>query len=293
MIHTADTITEKKDDLLMSYEKYSVLMPLYVKDDPDWFRVSVDSMLHQTVPPDEIFIICDGPLSKELDTALEDYTQAYPGLFTIHRIKENVGLGNALAKAVPLCRNELIARMDADDFAVPERCEKQLRVYAEHPELSVVGTNVEEFVGDIDNVVSHVVLPEHHDEIVAFAKRRCPIRHPALMYRQSAVIKAGNYRDYRHAQDYNLIVYMILSGAKMYNIQEYLMYMRVNPDFYKRRGGVKQAKLVLKLKKEFRKCGFYSRKDYIISGYGNAFVAILPNKIRESFYKKILRKKEG
>lgn len=111
MIHTADTITEKKDDLLMSYEKYSVLMPLYVKDDPDWFRVSVDSMLHQTVPPDEIFIICDGPLSKELDAALEDYTQAYPGLFTIHRIKENVGLGNALVKAVPLCRNELIARM--------------------------------------------------------------------------------------------------------------------------------------------------------------------------------------
>ncbi|MBU5473337.1 glycosyltransferase, partial [Roseburia sp. MSJ-14] len=121
----------------MSYEKYSVLLPLYVKDDPDWFCTSIDSILAQTAAPDEIFIICDGPLSKELDAALETYTQAHEGLFTVHRLENNVGLGNALAKAVPLCRNELIARMDADDFAVPERCEKELRFLEEHPEIDV------------------------------------------------------------------------------------------------------------------------------------------------------------
>lgn len=277
----------------MAYEKYSVLMPLYVKDNPEWFKVSIDSMLNQTVAPDEIFIVCDGSLSEELDSELENYSEKNPGLFTIHRIENNVGLGVALAMAIPMCRNEYIARMDADDYAVPERCEKQLKVFFEHPELDVVGTNVEEFIDSIDNVVSHVVLPETHDEIVAFAKRRCPIRHPSLIYKKSAVIKAGNYRDYRHAQDYNLIVHMILSGAKMYNIQENLMYMRVSRDFYKRRGGVKQAKLVLRLKKEFYHYKFYSLKDYIISGYGNALIAVMPNKVRAAFYKKVLRKKEN
>lgn len=276
----------------MIHQNYSVLMPLYMKDDPEWFCVSIDSMLKQTVLPDEIFIVCDGSLSQELDSKLKSYCQEYPGLFTIHRIKSNVGLGKALCEAVPLCRNELIARMDADDYSVPERCEKQLKIYEEHPELDVVGSNVEEFIDNTDNVVSSVVLPEYHEEIVAFAKRRCPIRHPALMYKKSAVIKAGNYRNYRHAQDYNLIVHMIMSGAKLYNIQENLIYMRVSPDFYKRRGGISQAKLVLKLKKEFYHCGFYSLKDYIISGYGNVFVAILPNKVREAFYKRVLRKKE-
>lgn len=68
------------------------------------------------------------------------------------------------------------------------------------------------------------------------------------------------------------------------------MYMRVSPDFYKRRGGWEQAKLVLKLKKEFYDCHFYSFGDFMISGVGNAVVALLPNKVREIFYKQVLRK---
>ena len=180
--------------------------------------------------------------------------------------------------------------MDADDYATPERCEIQLKEFEKAPYLDAVGSNVEEFIGGIENVVSHVVLPEKHEAIVAFAKRRCPIRHPALMYRKSAVLRAGNYRDYRHAQDYNLIVHMILSGAKIYNIQENLMYMRVSPDFYKRRGGWEQAKLVIKLKKEFYDCHFYSFRDFLISGVGNAVIALFPNGVRTAFYKNILRK---
>ena len=274
----------------MDCEKYSVLMPLYKKDNPDWFKVSLDSILNQTVAPSEIVIICDGPLTNELDGVLADYIKTHQGLFKIYRLEKNVGLGVVLAKGVTLCSNEFIARMDADDFAVPERCEKQLRMFDINPEFDVVGSNVEEFVGDISNVASHVVLPENQNEIVAFAKRRCPIRHPALMYKKSAVLKAGNYRGYRHAQDYNLIVHMILSGSQIYNIQENLLYMRVTTDFYKRRGGMEQAKLVLRLKKEFLDCGFYSWGDFLISGVGNAVIALLPNRLREAFYRNVLRK---
>lgn len=83
---------------------------------------------------------------------------------------------------------------------------------------------------------------------------------------------------------------MILSGAQIYNIQENLMFMRVSPDFYKRRGGIRQAKLVLRLKKEFYDCNFYSLGDFLISGIGNAVIALLPNGLRTVFYKIVLRK---
>ena len=274
----------------MIEKKYSVLMPLYKNDNPEWFQLALHSILAQTVTPEEIVITCDGPLPEILNHTLKKNIDNNPVLYKVYRFKENVGLGVALAKGIELCSNELIVRMDADDYALPERCEKQLLAFCEHPEYDVVGSNVEEFIDNVDNVVSHVILPEKQDEIVAFAKKRCPIRHPALMYRKDAVLKAGNYRNYRHAQDYNLIVHMILSGAQIYNIQENLMYMRVSKDFYKRRGGWDQAKLVLKLKKEFYDYHFYSFGDFMISGVGNAIVALYPNKVRELFYKKVLRK---
>lgn len=274
----------------MICDKYSVLMPLYKNDNPVWFQYALDSILNQTIKPTEIIITCDGPLTPELDSALKQNVDKNPGLYNVFRFEKNVGLGNALNKGIQLCNNEFIARMDADDYAVPNRCEKELNIFRQCPNYDVVGCNVEEFIGDINNIVSHVVLPEKHDDIVKFAKRRCPIRHPALMYRKSAVLRAGNYRDYRHAQDYNLIVHMILSNAIIYNIQENLMYMRVSPNFYKRRGGLEQAKLVLRLKKEFYDYKFYSLSDFIVSGIGNAGVALLPNKLRELFYRIILRK---
>ena len=271
--------------------QYSVLMPLYKGDNPVWFKYSLESILSQTVIPSEIIIICDGPLTNDLEGQVSQFLLEYNDIITVHRLPHNVGLGVALAEGVKLCSCELIARMDSDDYAVPNRCERQLEIFGTDPEVDVVGSNVEEFTERIDHVVSHVILPETNDDIVVYAKRRCPIRHPALMYRKSAVIKAGNYRDHRRLQDYDLIVHMIMSGAKFYNIQEPLMYMRVSPDFYKRRGGFKQAKLVFNLKKGFLDCGFYSVKDFLIAGVGNSIVCLLPNSIRKLIYRSLLQRR--
>lgn len=269
---------------------YSVLMPLYKNDNPTWLKLAIDSILNQTIPPAEFVLVVDGPISYELRDVVENYKKENGELFKIYYFEQNRGLGKTLADGVNLCRNELIARMDADDFSVPERCEKQLKVFEESPDLDVVGSNVDEFVGDMTNVVAKVRLPQTNDEMKEFAKRRCPVRHPTLMYKKSKVLESGNYRDYRHAQDYNLIVHMFLTGCKMQNIQEVLVYMRVSEDFYGRRGGWNQAKLILKLKKEFLDYGFYSITDFLISGIGNMAVCLLPNKVRKVFYLKVLRK---
>lgn len=269
---------------------YSVLMPLYKNDNPTWLKLAIDSILNQTIPPDEFVIVVDGSISDELRDIVENYKKEKEDLFKIYYFEQNRGLGKTLADGVKFCRNELIVRMDADDFSVPERCEKQLKVFEECPDLDVIGSNVDEFIGDITNVVAKVKLPQTNDDMKDFAKRRCPVRHPTLMYKKSKVLGSGNYRDYRHAQDYDLIVHMFLAGCKMQNIQEVLVYMRVSENFYERRGGWNQAKLILRLKKEFLDCGFYSLTDFIISGMGNAAVCLLPNKVRKVFYLKVLRK---
>ena len=272
------------------FEKYSVLMPLYKKDDPNFFEVAIDSMINQTIKPDEVVLVYDGTIPDTIQQIVDRKIDENPGLINVIQFDINRGLGLTLADGINICKNEIIVRMDADDYSVKDRCEKQLKIMMEHPEYDVIGSNVIEFIDSFDNIVSNVILPEKPEDVYNFAKRRCPVRHPSLMYKKSKVLSAGNYRDYRHAQDYNLMVHMLKDGSNIYNIQEFLVYMRVSKDFYKRRGGYNQMKIILKLKKEFYDIGFYSFKDFIVSGMGNAIVCLLPNSLREKFYKKILRK---
>ena len=269
--------------------KYSVLMPVYFKDNAEWLKISIDSMLSQTVSADEFIIVKDGKVTEELDNILDSYDKKYPNLFKIYEMKENVGLGKVLKYGVEVCRNEFIARMDADDYSKTDRCEKQLEVFRLNNNYSVVGSNVEEFFDDSNNVISQVLLPEKHEDIYKYAKKRCPIRHPALMYKRSHVINSGNYSDYFHAQDYNLVVKMLMNNCIFYNIQESLTLMRVTSDFYKRRGALRQLKIVYKLKKEFWEMGFYTFNNFFISTSINSIVCLLPNFIRELIYKKFLR----
>ena len=166
-------------------KKYSVLMPLYKHDIPDFFVLAIESMLNQTIEPNEIVIVCDGELSRELNRILKEYEEKYDSILKIYRFKKNRGLGLTLADGISLCSNEIIARMDADDFSVKERCEKQLKFLNVNKDIDVVGSNVLEFTGTIEEIVSEVNLPQTSEEIEYFARRRCPIRHPALMYKKS------------------------------------------------------------------------------------------------------------
>lgn len=82
-------------------EPYSVLMSIYYKEDSTYFKQSLESILSQTVRTDDLVLVCDGPLTPELDAVIEEYVQAYPDLFHIIRLPENGGLGKALNKGCP------------------------------------------------------------------------------------------------------------------------------------------------------------------------------------------------
>ena len=271
--------------------KYTVLMSVYYKEKPEYLSLSIESMLNQTVKPDEFIIVKDGPLTTELDEVINNFVTAYPKMFNIIVNETNLGLGPALAKGIENSKNELIARMDSDDYVVSTRCEKQLEKFREDPNLGMVGSYEAEFVDTVDNVISIHRVPSENDEIERFMHRRCSVLHPTVMYKKSAVLKSGNYQSVLLYEDYDLFARMVLEyHIKSYNIPEPLYYIRTSEDFFKRRGGIKYAKTVLKFKwGQYRK-GYMSSMDFCISGLGQAFVCVLPNSLRKSFYMKFLRK---
>ncbi len=274
-----------------NFPSYSVLMSVYQNDRPEWLKIAITSILEQTIPPAEFVIVEDGPIPNNLKRTIAKFEKSHPNSFKIVKLPKNQTLGPALNRGIENCTNEYIARMDADDYSVPTRIEQQFEVFQRHPKLALVGSNVLEFENDIEHPVAKVELPEQPKDILAFAKRRCPLRHPSLLYKKSAVEKAGNYRACYLCEDYDLYIRMLQNGAKFYNIQEPLTFMRIDQNFYKRRGGFKYLTSILKFKKEQVRNGFFTRKDFIISSLPHVFVCLLPNNLRTVIYKRLLRKK--
>lgn len=270
--------------------KYSVLMSVYYKENPQYLDMSIDSMLKQTISPDEFVLVEDGPLTSELIQVIKKYILNNPGLFKIIKNKKNLGLGLSLKKGIQVAKNEWIARMDSDDYSIPTRCEQQLRFIKQNPEYEMVGSFEAEFINNIDNVISIHKVPEKMEQIKQFMYRRCAVLHPTVMYKRSAVIRSGNYRNVPLYEDYDLFSRMVLEyNIKTYNIQKSLYYIRTSPDFYKRRGGIKYASTVLRFKWNQHLKGYMSWYDFLISGVGQAFVCVLPNSIRKFIYLKFLR----
>ena len=226
---------------------YSVLMSVYGKENSVWFKKAAESMLNQTAPPDEFVLICDGPLTEELETAVEELDRSYPGMFQILRLKENVGLGEALRQGILLCRNELVARMDSDDIACPDRCRQQLELFQKIPELAFSSGTIAEFFDERELESSETAalrlrtLPQSHEEIVSYAKKRNPMNHMAVMLKKGAVLQAGNYQSAEGLEDYDLWSRMLQLGFRAGNLKETLVWARIGNGMEQRRGGVKYA----------------------------------------------------
>lgn len=272
------------------FPPYSFLMSVYARERAEYLREALDSMLAQTVPPAEVVVVKDGPLTGELEAALSEYDMASPGLFRFVSYPENRGLGYALARGVEACSNEVVARMDTDDHAMPERMERQLSLMGEQG-LDMVGSNVTEFVEAWDRPVATTELPITHDEIVAYSKRRNPFRHPPMTFRRSKVLAAGSYNaDFPYFEDWDLFNRMLASGCRAVNVREPLVAMRVSPDFYARRGGRAYLSHARRFKRAQLASGYFSTADYLVSFVPQAVVCLMPNALRGLVYTRVLRK---
>ena len=268
---------------------FTVLLSLYYKEAPQYLRQSLDSIFTQKLLADEVVLVKDGPLTEELNEIIVSYACRYPFL-KIVSFSKNQGLGKALNEGLKHCSHDIVARMDTDDIAKPERFEKQLAVFKKHPDIDVVGAWIDEFENDISSVRSVRKLPEHQCDILTFAKRRNPINHPVVMFRKSAVLAAGGYQHFPLFEDYYLWVRMLQNGAKAMNLAQPLLLMRAGQAMYSRRGGLKYLKCVYRFRKYLWKCKFSSFGDFFISVSAQTAVCLLPNRVRIFVYHKFLRR---
>lgn len=274
-------------------QEFSVLMGLYYKDNPTWLKECLDSMVNQTVLPTEFIIVQDGPITDALEKVLMTYMAKYPFIKTL-KLHKNVGVGKAVEEGMKMVSYEIVARMDADDISVLDRFEKELKYLQDHPEIDCVGSSVIEFEEASDPYTSTLLkkLPEYHDDIVQFSKSRCPMQQSTVMFRKEAVIRAGGYRHFYLVEDYDLFVRMIQTGSTFYNFKEPLTYMRINKDFYKRRGGWQYFKSIKSFKKSMWKSGHINYFQYIKTTFASFVVTLMPNFLRAFIYQKLLRKKK-
>lgn len=273
-------------------KQYSVLMSVYHKEKPDYLRQSMQSIYGQTVPTDDFVLVCDGPLTPELDKTIAEMQALFGERLHTLRLVENQGLGRALNAGIKACRHELVARMDSDDISRPDRCERQLKVFADHPELSLVSGTVEEFSDSIEHVYASRRVPAHQAEILAFAKQRNPFNHPCIMYKKSHVEAAGGYQDFFLLEDYYLWIRMLQQGMQGQNIQEPLLWMRGGSAMYKRRGGWKYVKSQYALLRYMHLTGFISLPALLLSASIRTAAAIVPNSLRASLFQWMMRTKK-
>ena len=267
--------------------KFSVLLSLYHKEKPAYFNRCMQSIWEeQTVQPDEIVLVLDGSLPKELMDTIERWQQTIGGKLKQIPLAQNVGLGEALNQGLLACSHDLVARMDTDDIAMPKRFEVQLEVFADE-NIDICGSWISEFNDDEAMVESVRKVPQCHADIVRFAKKRNPMNHPSVMYRKNAVIRAGGYRSMLWFEDYYLWVRMLQSGAQFYNIQTPLVHMRAGTAQLERRRGFAYARQEFLFQRELHRVRFINTPQLLLNLTARIGVRVLPKQAVASLYRNI------
>ena len=265
-------------------------MSVYYKEKPEYLQQAIESIQKQTLPTNDFVLVCDGPLTLELDKVVQTKQQEMGNVLKVVRLPGNVGLGNALNEGIKHCKNELVARMDSDDASYPDRCNKQMKIFNEHPEIAICSGTVEEFSVSIECIDARRLLPETNEEILSFAKKRNPFNHPCVMYKKSAVDAVGSYQDFYLLEDYYLWIRMLVAGYQGYNIQEPLLHMRAGSGMYKRRSGWKYVKAQVDLFKYMKDNEFITKRQFLKSCVIRSGSALAPNEVRKLLFNKMLRK---
>lgn len=268
--------------------KFSLLMSVYAKDNPNHLRLAMESVINSSVIPDQFVIVFDGPVGEEIFETIICYHDKVN--LNIIRLNENRGLGAALSAGIHECAYEWIARFDSDDICVNTRFEKQISFISDNPSLDIVGAWVSEFESDPLHVHAERRTPISHCDLVRLAKHRNPFNHMTVMYKKSSVLAAGGYKNDYLYEDYALWVRMIQNGCMTANIPEVLVHARTGNGMEVRRGGLKYVKSEVKAQYEFYKSGFISVIELIKNLAIRVPVRLVPGSVRKFIYRKTLRR---
>lgn len=265
-------------------------MSVYYKEKAEYLKLALDSIINQTLKPNEIVLVQDGKLTNELQAVITDYLQKYPYIFKTYALKQNQGLGKALNFGMQKCSNELIARMDTDDIAEPNRFELQIKEFEQDKELTLCGGQIAEFADSPNKITGYRNVPAEHNEILNFAKKRNPFNHVTVMFKKQAVQSVGGYMDMPYFEDYWLWARMLKTGYKVKNINQVLVKVRAGQDMIARRGGLNYAKCIIRFEKALYNIGIINLAEMIGYITLRCMVSVMPESLRLMIYRWKLRK---
>ncbi|MBO9731718.1 MAG: glycosyltransferase [Chitinophaga sp.] len=269
---------------------FSVLMPVYIKENPEYLKLAIQSLLEQTVLPSEIVIVEDGPLTPALHEVINTFALAHPGKFNIIQLSDNHGMGYAMDTGLQQCKCDYVARMDSDDIARKDRFEIQTAFLKKHPEIDLLGSYIEEFSTNPGDLNRFRKVPVTHDDILAFARYRNPINHMTVMFKKKKALEVGSYWHKRVLEDYNLWYKMLKNGCKMHNLPDILMYARVGNNMVGRRRGIKYIKEELHFFGTMADDKFITRREYYTHSAARIAMKMLPTSVLNFLYSKLLRR---
>lgn len=269
---------------------FSVSMCVYGGDNAQWFELALNSILNQTIVPSEVVLVVDGPVPDDLNAVILEHEDME--IFKVIRLETNQGHGIARKTGLDNCTNELVAIMDADDICVPNRFEKQIEAFYNHPDSDIVGGMITEFIDTPENTVGKRIVPLEDSEIKEYMQRRCPMNLVTVMFKKTSIEKVGGFIDWYCEEDYYLWLRMALANMKFRNVDDVLVNVRVGEDMYQRRGGVKYFKSEAKLQKYMIDNNMIGFPRYLINVFERLILQVLmPNKLRGFVFQQLARSK--
>ncbi|WP_368162434.1 glycosyltransferase [Aeromonas sp. s6] len=266
--------------------RFSVLLSLYCKESPAYFTQAMRSIWHdQTMKPSQVVLVKDGPLTHELDAEVEYWISELGDAITIVALSHNQGLAVALNQGLQYCKYDLVARMDTDDIAMPERFKLQVEFMNSNHDIAVSSGFIEEWNSDFSMKISSRWLPLSHESITKFAKMRSPISHPASIFRKSVIIQVGGYPDV-YPEDHLLWIRVLQSGFKLANLPKLLLRMRTGDDFITRRG-FKFLKGELLTYHIMYRSNFLTLNQFFKVSILRSLVRLAPNFLKVILYKRM------
>lgn len=271
---------------------FSVLISIYYKENPVHFNECMQSVWDkQTLKPNEIILIKDGPLSAELDQVIDFWQNKINETIKVIELEKNVGTGKAKNIGLQQCSNEIVCIVDTDDISAPDRFEKQVSYLYENPSLTLVGGQIIEFIDTIENQQGMRKVPLTHDKLIDYALKQSPFNNMTIAYRKSKVIEVGGYQHHLWMEDYNLFLRLIAANCRLANLSDTLVYARIGNGMHARRKGleyIKSEKQLLNLKKQLKlQNPIHANMLFLIR---SAF-RLMPSSLLGKIYNTFLRKK--
>ena len=215
----------------------SVLMSTYIKEKPEYLDVAIQSIWeNQSRKPDQLVLVEDGPLTQELQNVVNKWKRIIGNKFAILANEQNKGLALSLNDGIAAATGELIARMDSDDIAMPNRLELEEAYMKAHEDVAILGGGLQEFndIGTLDKIR---LYPLSMKEIKKSIHKASPLGHPTVMFRRSFFDAGYKYSNkYYICEDIELWFKAIADGYIINNLPDILLKFRRNDAMLNRRG---------------------------------------------------------